>query len=704
MTRKNKTPFRLTLLILLGLGISVTPHQVQTRTSGVSRVLSPILSSYEVIRMEPGEIERQVRTTGELRFRFNETDFYFNLEPHDMRAPNYRAVASGSGGAKRMLSPHPVHTFKGVLAGREDIRGRFNLTDGGVEGVVYASEGWYYVEPLRNYLPSASAGELVFYRHADIKAGEALACSVPLSKRLQRSVDRVTAQVEAAPRTKYEFDIATEADYEYVQALGGAAEANREIEGILNLVDGAYQSELLLQLRISFQNTWDTEDDPYTATNVYDLFDEFKTYWNKHYAAEQDYDLAYIWTGTDHDIPRGLANWAAVCSDRSRSYALSKYNHVGYGPLAKYFTVAHEIGHLFGAEHPNEVLPRELSPSLESCSTSIMWPGTVGGSGLTFCKLSREEISSYVSSNNGCLTPLPISFQPPTNLEITASSFSQDSFSRIDLSWQDNSTNETGFIVQRRRGGWGHWAEVERTAANTTTFSDIGLFPGTTYIYQVQAFNGSDLSAFSNEVAAETVAGPLSQGDWEISTIAGTGDIDHSLVTIYNTLGSYSGDGGPAVEAHLDVPHDVAVDGAGNLFIADTYNQRIRRVDTSGIITTVAGTGEYRESQSFFEARIGGYGGDGGPAVEARLNFPTAVALDKAGNLYIADWGNHLIRRVDTKGIITTIAGTGEGNRGGEILSRRLRRGRRTGGRGASLQSKKLGLGQGWQPLYRRYC
>ncbi len=111
----------------------------------------------------------------------------------------------------------------------------------------------------------------------------------------------------------------------------------------------------------------------------------------------------------------------------------------------------------------------------------------------------------------------------------------------------------------------------------------------------------------------------------------------------------------------MDSPYAVAVDEAGNLFIADTWNQRIRRVDTSGIITTVAGTGEFTKSPNFFEGRIGGYSGDGGPAVEARLNFPWAVAVDGAGNLYIADWGNHLIRRVDSRGVITTIAGTGEG-------------------------------------------
>ena len=328
MTNPKWTPSWLTVLILVGLGLSVSPYQVLTRTSEVSRALSPVLSSYEVIRMAPGEIERQVRTTGELRFRFNETDFYFNLQPHDMRAPGYRAEETGPGGVRRTLPPQPVHTFKGVLAGREDIRGRFNLTDGGVEGVVYAPEGWVYVEPLRNYLPNAPAGELVVYRQADIKSGEDLQCGESLPQRLQRGVDRVAVQAEAAIPTNYNYivDVATEADYEYVQALGGSVEANREIEGILNQVDGVYQSELSLQLRIVFQNTWATEENPYAEVEdaYLELWSKFEDYWEANYAAEVDYDLAHLWTGKKK-VVLGLAG-GGVCANifgPDRGYAFT---------------------------------------------------------------------------------------------------------------------------------------------------------------------------------------------------------------------------------------------------------------------------------------------------------------------------------------------------------------------------------------------
>ena len=660
MTSRNNIHSWMSILLLAGLGISAGPHQVLTRTSEVSRALSPALSNYEVIRMEPGEIERQVRTTGELRLRFRESDYFFNLEPHDMRAPNYRAVEVGPGGVRRDLPARPVHTFEGVLAGQEDVHGRFNLTDGGVEGVVYAPDGWVYVEPLRNYLPGAQAGELVVYRQSDIKPGGEPECGLSLAQRLHRDVDRVEPQVHRDTHTGFVVDVATEADYQYVRRLGGSDEANREIEGILNLVDGVYRDELRIRLQIGFQHTWDTPLDPYTATNVFDLLDEFEAYWNSNFAAEQDYDLAHLWTGTDHDVPRGVAYQSVVCAVRAKSYGLSKHRHAGLDLLAKYITAAHEIGHNLGATHPIRA-GSSYTPAEGACSTSIMWPGTVQGSGLTFCRWSREEIEEYLSGNNHCLTREPLPLEPPTHLRISRSSFSPATFSRVDLTWRDNSAAETGFVVERRRVGWSQWSELERTGPNTRAFSNTGLFPGITYIFRVRAFNDAQYSAYSNEVEATAASGPRPQENWIIDTVAGSGRGRPHHRYPGNFVGSYGGDGGPAIEGDLNYPRDVAVDGSGNLYIADTGNHRVRRVDATGVISTVAGTGQRTDDEVHVGGWIGGYGGDGGPAVEAHLNYPTGVAVDGAGNLYIADTWNHLVRRVDAGGTISTVAGSGTG-------------------------------------------
>jgi len=119
-----------------------------------------------------------------------------------------------------------------------------------------------------------------------------------------------------------------------------------------------------------------------------------------------------------------------------------------------------------------------------------------------------------------------------------------------------------------------------------------------------------------------------------ISTIAG------------NNQFGFQGDGGPAAQAEFNQPFGLALDSNHNLFISDSQNNRVRKIDTNGIVTTVAGDG-------FTQIN------DGGPALNAGLSLPYGIAVDAAGNLYIADSSNHRIRKVDTNGNISTVAGTG---------------------------------------------
>jgi uncharacterized protein (TIGR03437 family) len=120
-----------------------------------------------------------------------------------------------------------------------------------------------------------------------------------------------------------------------------------------------------------------------------------------------------------------------------------------------------------------------------------------------------------------------------------------------------------------------------------------------------------------------------------------------------NSVPGNSGDGGAPTAAQLNGPQGVAVDGAGSLYIADTLNHKVRKV-SGGVISTFAGSG------------TAGFSGDGGAATAATLNEPFSVALDAAGNVYIAEFGNSRVRKVDTKGIITTVAGNGISGYGGD--------------------------------------
>ncbi len=127
-----------------------------------------------------------------------------------------------------------------------------------------------------------------------------------------------------------------------------------------------------------------------------------------------------------------------------------------------------------------------------------------------------------------------------------------------------------------------------------------------------------------------------------ISTIAGTG-----------TQG-YTGDGGPAINAELGRPVALMLDPSGNLYYVDSVNAVVRKISTSGTITTVIGNG------------VTGYSGDGGQATAAKLAFPLGIAMDGSGNIYVADANNNVVRKVTPAGIISTFAGNGAGKYSGD--------------------------------------
>ncbi len=198
----------------------------------------------------------------------------------------------------------------------------------------------------------------------------------------------------------------------------------------------------------------------------------------------------------------------------------------------------------------------------------------------------------------------------------------------------------------------------------------LPAFPGAQTITTIagngtQGYNGDGISATSGELngpqgMALDASGNIYIADLQnnrirkidistglISTIAGTG------------TGGYNGDGISATSADISSPSALSFDNAGNLYFSDRANDRVRKINMStGIISTVAGTG------------TGGYNGDGIAATSAELNFPNEVSFDASGNLYIADWLNNRVRKVDmSTGLISTVVGTGTGGYNGDGIA-----------------------------------
>ena len=192
----------------------------------------------------------------------------------------------------------------------------------------------------------------------------------------------------------------------------------------------------------------------------------------------------------------------------------------------------------------------------------------------------------------------------------------------LSYQWQLNGTNlPNGIITTLAGNGSGSYSGDGDSATN----AGLDLPTAVTMDASENAFIADEQNSVVRKVTPDGI----------ITTVAGNG-----------TAG-YSGDGNQATNATLAYPDGVALDASGNLFIADSGNNVIRKVDPNGIITTIAGNGSP------------GYSGDGGPATNASLNYPEGVALDLSGNLFIADWANNVIRKVDGNNVISTVAGNG---------------------------------------------
>ncbi|MDQ3802250.1 MAG: M12 family metallo-peptidase [Acidobacteriota bacterium] len=312
--------------------------------------------------------------------------FELVLTPHDLRAPGFQALETRDGGVVGETAQIPVQTYKGTAEGVDGATVRASASEEGLEAVVLADTEQYYIEPARRYAASAGTDEYVVYKASDVHEAQPDSCGVTAAAKVSNAARQVAASAAPAgvslPLGRV-LEIATEADFEFVTAAGGAARANSQILSTLNLIEGLYERELGISFAITFQHAW-TTNDPYTSTDALVLLTQFRQHWNTNFGSVRR-DIAHLWTGKDTDS-------GGIAGGNCLGYGLTR------GIRAR--TTAHEIGHNLGANHPDQ-----QSPPVTECEGTLMQ--SFQAKLMTFCPYSRSEIAAFVTESMPCLAAAP---------------------------------------------------------------------------------------------------------------------------------------------------------------------------------------------------------------------------------------------------------------------------------------------------------
>jgi hypothetical protein len=341
------------------------------------------------------------------------------LEPHDMRAPGYRAEAWGDKGVT-VLERAPVRTYKGTVQGLPGAQARMTIDEETVEGLIVTPGELFFLEPAKRYSSAAAKTDFVFYSESDLKesAGECGNTMAQIVAEHSTSVNNQTTAKDPRPEALFgpalEIGIAAEADFEYFSVFGGAAEG--QILTIMNEVEGIYNAQLGLHFNILNTRVWTTASDPYTSSVPSILLEQFQDTYNASApAGAAGRDIAHLFTGRNLDGSTiGIAYQPGVdCPFDPQGFAYGLSQHITGNRAG---LTAHEIGHNFSASHVTSAQGSDCGDP-GTGTTSIMNPSISAST--NFCQFSRDEITNLSLAVRNCLTSLT---QPGCTYSISPSS------------------------------------------------------------------------------------------------------------------------------------------------------------------------------------------------------------------------------------------------------------------------------------------
>lgn len=393
------------------------------------------------------------------------------LIPNDLRAASYQAIVYTDKGEQTW--DYEVHTYKGYANQNTENEVRLTIKDDHVSGYISEGDDLYYIEPVRQIVKSSNSNDFVIYLTSDMTQTTNITCQADHLQEGVEIVENDATLKSGGAAGCYTLELAIEADYEYYQIHGD--ESNNIIMGIMNEVEGVYSTDFGLDIDITYQGLYTTENDPYSdsiTTSGY-IISEFRNYWNSN---KQDVhrDLAHLFTGRSmNGVSVGVAFTNATCSSVSFAYGVSQ--NIASFANSRFVLTAHEIGHNLNAQHSHG----------ESCSGggSIMCSGVQPGA-FYFSEAAKTAISAKLNAITDCLGG-----SKPGGLT------ADTGCSTVNLTWEGSA--DADYAVRVRPTGTVAWTNYD----SPTNTLQIDNLEAQEYEFQVRKGCNATEDGFSEAVS-----------------------------------------------------------------------------------------------------------------------------------------------------------------------------------------------------------